>query len=112
MRRGQGASLGDEAATGVHGTGTVRKRHQFTLKNRESMGVEGVMNVESFDNQEVVLETDQGIMIIRGDDLHIKELNLEGGNLLVDGFVRSIEYSGDGPRQKGKGKGMLGRIFK
>ena len=39
------------------------------------------------------METDQGMMIVRGDGLHIKELNLEGGNLLVDGFVHSIEYS-------------------
>lgn len=101
----------DERQLGPDGT-TPRKRHQLTLKHRESMSVEGVLNVESFDNQEVLVETDQGMMIVRGDDLHIKELNLEGGNLLVDGFVRSIEYSGDGPRKKGKTKGLLGKIFK
>jgi len=91
---------------------TVRKRHQFTLKNREEMSVEGVLNVESFDDQEILLETDQGMMHVRGDDLHIKELNLEGGTLLVSGFVRGIEYTGDGPRKKGKGKGLLGKLLK
>lgn len=92
--------------------GSVRKRHQFTLKQRESLSVEGVVNVESFDNEEVLLETEQGMMTIRGDGLHIKELNLDGGNLLLDGFVRSIEYTGDGPRQKERAKGLLGRLFR
>jgi sporulation protein YabP len=101
----------DERPPGAEGT-TVRKRHQLTLKHRESMSVEGVINVESFDNQQVLLETDQGMMIVRGDGLHIKELNLEGGSLLVDGFVQSIEYIGDGPRPKGRGKGLLGKIFR
>jgi len=90
----------------------VRTKHQFTLKNREQMSVEGVLNVESFDDKEILIETDQGLMNVKGDDLHIKELNLEGGTLLLSGFVRGIEYTGDGPRPKGKGKGLLGRLFK
>ncbi len=92
--------------------GVARKRHQFTLKQRESLSVDGVVNVESFDDQTVLLETDQGMMTIRGDELHIKELNLDGGSLQVEGFVRSIEYTGDGPRQKKSAKGVLGRLFK
>ena len=92
--------------------GAARKRHQFTLKQRERLSIEGVLNVESFDDQEVLLETDQGMMIIRGTELHIKELNLDGGNLLVDGYVQSIEYSGDGPRPKERARGLLGRLFK
>lgn len=94
------------------GVAVVRKRHQFTLKQREALSVEGVINVESFDDQEVHLETDLGMMTVRGDDLHIKELNLDGGGLQVQGFVRSIEYTGDGPRQKDRGKGLLGKLFK
>lgn len=101
----------DERPLGPDGSAS-RKRHQLTLRHRESMSVEGVLNVESFDNQQVLLETDQGMMIVRGDDLHIKELNLEGGSLLVDGFVTSIEYTGDGPRKKAKAKGLLGKLFK
>lgn len=75
------------------------------------MAVEGVLNVESFDDQEVHLETDQGMMTIRGTGLHIRELNLDGGNLLVDGFVKSIEYTGEAPREK-KAKGLFGKLFK
>lgn len=111
MKRGQAV---DERPrrTEEQSPGVARKRHQFTLKQRESLNVEGVVNVESFDDQAVLLETDQGMMTIRGDDLHIKELNLDGGSLQVDGFVRSIEYTGDGPRQKNRAKGVLGKLFK
>lgn len=103
----------DERSRGTGSpAGAAPKRHQLTLKNRESLGVEGVINVESFDDQEVILETEQGMMHVRGDELHIKELNLMGGNLLLEGFVRSIEYTGDGPRKKGRGKGLFGRLLK
>jgi len=57
----------------------VRRKHQLSLRNREALQVEGVINVESFDNQEVVVETDAGMLFVRGEDLHIKELNLETG---------------------------------
>ena len=111
MKRGRALEENDERLSGGEGA-TVKRRHQFTLKHRESMSVEGVVNVESFDSHEVLLETDQGMMHIRGEDLHIKELNLEGGSLHVDGFVHSIEYTGEGPRRKGKTTGFWGRLFR
>ena len=70
----------DERAAGHRGD-SGPETSSADAQARESMSVEGVINVESFDSQEVLLETDQGMMIVRGDDLHIKELNLEGGNL-------------------------------
>lgn len=85
------------------------RRHQLTLKHREHMTVEGVVNVESFDRKEVILETDMGGMVIRGDDLHIKELSLEGSGLTLTGHVESIEYQGDRAQQA---KGFLGRLFR
>lgn len=111
MKRGRALDEIDERLPGVDGP-AAKRRHQLTLKHRESMSIEGVLNVESFDSHEVLLETDQGMMLVRGEDLHIKELNLEGGSLLVDGFVHSIEYSGEGPRKKGKSKGFLGKLFR
>lgn len=88
----------------------VRKAHQVVLRNRESLAVEGVVNLESFDDQEVVLETDSGVLLVRGDDLHVKGLNLETGSLVVEGFVKAIEYSGETPARKGKG--LMGRLFR
>ena len=70
------------------------RRHQLTLKARENLTMEGVVSVESFDENEVLLETDEGAMIVRGEGLQIKELNLETGTLGVDGLVRTLEYTG------------------
>ncbi|MFO7318699.1 MAG: sporulation protein YabP [Clostridia bacterium] len=111
MTRSRPLDEAGEGRVGAEAT-AARKRHQLVLKHRKSMAIDGVLNVESFDNHQVLLETDQGVMVIRGEGLHIRELNLEGGSLLVDGFVHSIEYVGDGPRPKGKAKGLLGKIFR
>ena len=88
----------------------VRRKHQLSLRNREALQMEGVVNVESFDNQEVVVETDAGMLFVRGEDLHIKELNLETGALGLTGFVHGLEYAGDSVAKKGKG--LLGRLFR
>lgn len=84
-------------------------RHQLTLKGREFLAVEGVANVESFDDQEVVVETDQGRMLVRGSDLSITELNLETGSLAVTGFITSLAYTGTAAGQKRQG--LLRRLF-
>ncbi len=87
---------------------TPRWRHQFTLTDREDMSVEGVVGLGSFDEKEIVMETEQGMLTVRGDGLNIKHLNLEKGNILVEGTVRSVAYD-DEVRQK---KGLLERLLR
>lgn len=88
----------------------VRRKHHISLRNREHLGIEGVVNVESFDNAEVVVETDAGVLFVRGEELHIKELNLEAGTLQLTGHVDALEYAGDGLSKKSRG--LLGKLFK
>lgn len=88
----------------------VRRKHNLSLRNREALGVEGVVNVESFDNTEIIVETDAGVLFVRGEELHIKELNLETGVLQVTGHVHALEYVGEALAKKGRG--FLGRLFK
>lgn len=85
-------------------------RHQLVLAERERLTLDGVTHVESFDDREIVLETELGGLVVQGDDLHIKELNLEKGNLLVSGYVQSVEYLGDSLGKRGKG--LLARLFR
>jgi len=86
--------------------------HRVIVTNREQVVVEGVIHVDKFDDEEIVLETDLGMMALRGEDLHIKQLSLESGELVVEGIVRIVEYLEDGGRVgKGKGKGFFDRIF-
>lgn len=104
--KGRDTYSGSTGAPGQEG----RSRHQLTLRGRESLVVDGVANVESFDDQEVVVETDQGLLFVRGSDLSIKELNLETGNLVVTGFITALEYTGAAAGQKRQG--LLRRLFK
>lgn len=84
--------------------------HQLVLAERERLTLDGVTHVESFDDAEIVLETELGGLIIQGEELHIKELNLETGNLLVMGYVDSVEYLGESLGKRGKG--FLARLFR
>lgn len=87
-----------------------KRDHSLTLKRREDLLLDGVLNVESFDEGEIVVETVAGGLIVKGDDLHITQLNLDGGSMVVHGFVDSLQYTGETPGRKGRS--MLSRLFK
>lgn len=83
-------------------------RHQVTLFDREEMNVEGVLSLGSYDEKEIVMETEQGMLIVKGEGLNIKQLNLDKSNVVVDGLVKSITYD-DVVHAK---KGLLERFLK
>ena len=87
---------------------TPNWRHQLTLIDREEMTVDGVLNLGSYDEREIVMETEQGILQVKGEGLNIKQLNLEKGSIIVEGIVKSLLYD-DEPRSK---KGLLERLLK
>lgn len=71
----------------------------------------GVSDVLSFDVNEIILETDQGMLMIKGKDLHVNRLTLEKGEVDIEGKVDSFTYSeqiGTG----NKGESLLARLFK
>lgn len=87
--------------------------HHVSIEEREHTSIQGVLNVESFDDREIVLETDLGILTIRGEDLHIAKLDLDEGEFAVNGLIWSLEYSAVGQKGfKGKGKGLIDRLFR
>lgn len=88
------------------------ERHEVTLLNRQAVQVTGVLNVESFDAHEFVLETGYGLLVIRGDNLHIKTLNLENGMVAIEGIVFDIGYFDEKASPGEKAKGFFGKLFK
>ena len=52
-------------------------RHQITLFDREEMTIDGVLSLGSYDEKEIVMETEQGMLIVKGEGLNIKQLNLD-----------------------------------
>lgn len=87
--------------------------HRLAIENRENMEITGVINVDSFDDEEVVMETEQGLLAVRGEDLHINHLNLDQGDVKITGLVTELVYSEPkGYRSGNRGKSILERIFR
>ncbi|QHT58704.1 sporulation protein YabP [Paenibacillus lycopersici] len=87
-----------------------QKRQEIKMLNRKILEITGVMNVESFDVEEFLLETELGFLAIRGQNLHMKHLSLEQGLVAIEGLVHSLTYL-DGSTAA-KSKGLFGKIFK
>jgi len=81
--------------------------HTVTLEEREHLCVSGVEEVESFDENTIVMDTVAGALVVRGSGLHIEQLSLDGGQLRVEGQVESLTYEEDAG---GRG-GLLSRLF-
>jgi sporulation protein YabP len=86
------------------------KRQEMKMLNRKLLEISGVKNVESFDSEEFLLETECGFLTITGENLHIKNLNLEQGLVAIEGLIRTTAYLDTDSH--GKSKGFLGKLFK
>ena len=81
--------------------------HKVMLLDRNRLEITGVEEVESFDEGTIIMSTNRGELVVRGEGLHIGTLSLEGGALKVDGMVESLSYE-DLPEERG---GLLRRLF-
>lgn len=84
-----------------------KEPHVITLDNRRELRATGVSNVDSFDEQTVVVYTSLGQLIVRGEGLHIEKLSVETGELTLTGTVASMSYVGDEKRG-----GAFSRLFR
>jgi len=75
--------------------------HSISWRERAEGSVTGVTDVLSFDENMVVLQTEQGMLTVKGKDLHIGRLELSQGEVKMRGSVDSITYSGSNPAKKG-----------
>jgi len=83
-------------------------QHRLELEGRERLLVTGVEEVERFDEEEIVMNTTAGTLVVGGTQLHIGKLNLEGGELHVDGAIHTLFYE---ERTSGSQGGLLRRLF-
>ena len=85
----------------------TNKTHSFSLKDRKSLEMKGVLEVVSFNENKVILQTTQGNLFVKGSELNIINLNLDDGSIKVEGYVTSLEYS-----EKAQKTGIFNRLFK
>ena len=81
--------------------------HHIILEGREELSVSGVEEVESFDENTIIMVTGKGTLVVRGEELHIEKLSLDGGDLRVEGLVDSLTYEDEA---RGKG-GLFARLL-
>ena len=81
------------------------------LENREKLTISGVLDVLSFDDQIVILETELGLLTVKGENLRINKLSLDTAEVIVDGEIYNLGYSEKDLDKKSSG-GILGKIFK
>ena len=81
--------------------------HTVILEGREKLSISGVVDVQSFDEDQVLLETVRGMLVVRGQGLHVERLLLEAGELIVEGEVGCLEYD-DSVQPRG---GFFSRLF-
>ena len=86
-------------------------KHSIMIDRRENISLTGVIDVISFDEETIVCETELGLVIIKGDNLHVNKLNLDSGELSVDGAINSITYENEGNPLSNRGS-FLNKIFK
>lgn len=88
-----------------------RRPHKMSMVNRKTCTLTGVKDVIAFDVAEVILETDMGILQIKGKDLHVKRLTLDKGEVDVEGRVDSFIYTEQNSLQA-KSESFFGRLWK
>jgi sporulation protein YabP len=84
--------------------------HQLTLNNRNLLAIDGVTNLGSYEDDLLILETVAGVLQIKGEHLHVQQLNIDQGRVVIDGDVCSLVYT-DQDMVK-KGKGLLSKLIR
>ena len=80
--------------------------HRLELNGRSHLTVTGVEDVDRFDENEIVMSTAEGMLVVTGESLHIGKLSLDGGELHVDGRIDALSYE-EAPARGG----LLARLF-
>ena len=85
--------------------------HRVVLNDRNQGSLTGILDVISFDESMIVLDTDMGLLTIKGKDLHVSRLTLDKGEIDIDGQAESLVYSSNEAFRK-SGESFLARLFK
>ena len=92
-------------------SGRRNGNHSISIEQRNKISITGVIDVLSFDEEGIIADTEMGIIILKGKELHVGKLNVDDGGLFVEGEVDSIEYTDEGNNLKTKNS-LLGRLFR
>ena len=82
--------------------------HLVTVRNRKRMDMTSIKSIERFDQEEFLIHTSQGQLLIRGEELRIVHLDVDKGLLTLEGDVKALQYD---DADSGLSKGLLHKLF-
>lgn len=86
------------------------KKSNLTLENRKKLFLTGVMEVISFNEEKILLNTSLGMLVIKGSGLKMNKLDVQNGEVMMVGTVDSFIYSGSEAKQDRES--ILSKLFK
>ena len=89
----------------------IGTNHSISISERKNIMITGVKKIDSFDNEEFLLETIMGYISIKGKDLEIIKLDTYQGNVSINGVINSLSYS-ENSNKKEKEENMFSKLFK
>lgn len=87
----------------------IFKEQNIVIQNREKAVVTGVEDIHSFDDELVIVQTDLGLLTIKGENLKMNKLNLDNNELIIEGKTSAIAYS---DAVQNKKQGLMNKLFK
>ena len=82
--------------------------HNITINERKNIIISGVKKIDSFDNEEFLLETTMGNIVIKGNELEIIKLDTYQGSVSIKGVIVSLSYVDDNKKEEG----VFSKLFK
>lgn len=92
-------------------TNNNKRPHKVILSGRKNCTINGVNDVLAFDNHEILLETEMGVLMVKGNEMHVGRLSLDKGEVDIDGSIDSLTYSEQSIKMD-KNESLFTRLFK
>ena len=86
--------------------------HSISINERKNIIITGVKKIDSFDDEEFLLETNMGYIIIKGTNLEIIKLDTYQGNISIKGKINSLNYVENLNKKESKEDSIIGKLFK
>mgnify|MGYP000079104359 FL=1 len=83
--------------------------HNLILEGRKRLSVSGVTDVDSFDENTVLLYTNMGELTVKGSDLHVNDLSVTSGEMNIEGDIQAVIY---GDKERQSPLGFIGKLFR
>lgn len=89
----------------------IKQNHELKLENRNKLSISGISKIDSLNSEEFLIQTSYGLLLVKGDNLTMQQLDIDKGNIWIEGNVTGLEYINDSKEKKQK-SGFVGKLFK